>query len=138
MGGPGGDILIGGPGAGRLFPSVLGAVPNNSDSIRDIVRYTTLLDSGAHRRSGDAIFGFINGAALSADRVDLSLLDPDPAAGNQKFKLVSAFTAARDEVRLHVVGADTLVEIDWDADAIDMVIRVVEVRPPGDRPDPLT
>ena len=128
VGAAGSDILIGGPGADKLYPSVVGAGPNNSDNLRDIVRYTTLLDGGATPATGDTIFGFINGAALSADRIDLSPLDPNPVAGNQKFKLVSAFTAAQDEVRLHVVGADTFVEIDWDADAaIDMVIRVVGV-----------
>ena len=77
----------------------------------------------------DEIFGFIKGTALTTDRINLSLIDANPSlAGNQAFKFVSSFTAAKGEVRFVTAGSDTIVQVDGDNDlAVDMTILVHNV-----------
>jgi Ca2+-binding RTX toxin-like protein len=119
------DLLIGGAGADDLNPFVLHDNGQN-DGARDILRFALLSDSGPTAATRDVIFGFIRGAGITADRIDLSPIDADPTKpGNQAFHLVNVFTAAHGEVRLVRSGSDTLVQVDGDNDpAIDMTILV--------------
>src|SRR5262249_11258948 len=69
---------------------------------------------------------FTLGAAAQCDRIDLSPIDADPTlAGNQVIHIVSAFTAAKGEIRLTYQGPDTLFHRDDDTDpAVDMAFIV--------------
>ncbi len=85
--------------------------------------YTSLLDSGVTAVTRDDVFEFVR----RQDKIDLSLIDADPSrAGNQAFRVVSAFTSAPGEVRLMHSEGDTYIQVDGDRDtSIDMSIRVV-------------
>jgi Ca2+-binding RTX toxin-like protein len=124
IGGPGHDVLIGGPGADALLPNASNGVGN--DNVRDIIRYTSLSESGITAATRDDVVGFIPGAGPTADRIDLSPIDANPSlAGNQSFHLVSHFTAAKGEVHLVYSGPDTIIQVDGDNDpAVDMTIFV--------------
>lgn len=121
------DVLIGGAGADDLFAQ--SSANLGSDGTRDIFRYFSLSDSGVEESTRDEIFGFVKGTEAAADRIDLSDIDANVAlAGDQRFTLVSSFTAAKGEVRLFAVGANTIVQIDGDDDsAVDMTILVSNV-----------
>lgn len=71
----------------------------------------------------------MKGSSGNADRIDLSLIDANPSlSGNQAFKFVTSFTAAKGEVRFVTQGTDTIVQVDIDSDpAPEMIIRVVNV-----------
>ena len=118
-GGAGRDLLIGGRGADRINTG-------GTDGVRDTVRYTSLLDGGTTSATRDQVRGFVRGQ----DKIDLSLIDANPAAGgNQPFDVVNAFTSAQGEVRLVYSGASTLIQIDGDRDtAVDMIIAVIGTR----------
>ena len=118
LGRSGADVLIGGLNADDIYTG-------GADGLRDLVRYTSLLDSGVTATTRDDVFQFVHGQ----DKVDLRTIDANPSvAGNQAFKVVSAFTSAKGEVRIVYSGADTVVQIDGDLDtAIDMTIRIVGV-----------
>jgi serralysin len=118
FGGTGVDLLIGGRGADDLDTGA-------ADGVRDVVRFSSLLDSGVTAATRDEVFEFVHGQ----DKIDLHLIDANPSlAGNQAFKVVPAFTSAKGEVRLIFSGADTLVRVDGDLDtSVDMDMRVVGV-----------
>jgi len=125
--GGGSDWLNGGAGKDSLSPYVLGGA--SDDNARDIIRYTALSDSGVTVATRDEIFGFIEGTASTADRINLSAIDADPSVpGNQAFHFVSSFSAAKGEVRFVASGNDTIVQVDGDNDtAVDMTILVHNV-----------
>jgi Ca2+-binding RTX toxin-like protein len=104
--GEGSDTLVGGGGKDVHF---LG----EATAARDIVRFTAMSDSSPlGGTSSDLIFNFAQGSAATADRIDLSAIDANTAAsGNQAFifRGTGAFSSAAGEVRLNVVGPDTLV-----------------------------
>jgi Ca2+-binding RTX toxin-like protein len=118
QGGAGADLFVGGRGLDRIHTG-------GADGVRDTVRYTSLLDSGVTASTRDQIRGFVHGQ----DKIDLRPIDPVPLqAGNQSFKVVTAFTSAPGEVRLVYSGANTLIQVDGDRDtAVDMVVTVVGV-----------
>lgn len=127
LGGIGGrDTLIGDAGADDLFPysPVFG-----QDNARDTIRFLHLSDSGTMATTRDEIVGFIKGSGATADRIDVSPIDANPSlAGNQAFKFVSSFTAAKGEVRLVASGGNTIIQVDGDNDlAVDMTILVYNV-----------
>jgi hypothetical protein len=117
-------LLIGGTGPDLLYVHEFFDFSN--DGARDIVRFTKLADSGTTAATRDGIFGFIKGPAATADRIDLSPIDANPSLpGNQAFKFVTSFTAARGEVRLIASNGNTILQVDGDNDAaVDMTIVV--------------
>jgi Ca2+-binding RTX toxin-like protein len=124
-GGIGSDVLIGGPGGDRLYANDINEVIV-TDAARDVFLYLSLDDTTAKKKTADAIYGFIAGKGIAADRVDLSPIDAKPGGKDQKFKLVKNFTGAKGEVHLQKAGKDTIIEINADKDAaVDAVIKVV-------------
>ncbi|QLQ19478.1 MAG: hypothetical protein HZT43_13800 [Exiguobacterium profundum] len=103
QGNAGADTLTGGLGADRFVFAAVShspAIPGAYDEITD----------------------FSSG---QGDRIDLSAIDPLPAAGDQAFALDLNGDFARGEIRLTAQGADLLVEINADADAAaDLAILV--------------
>ncbi|QYZ71754.1 calcium-binding protein [Neotabrizicola shimadae] len=95
QGNAGADTLTGGLGADRFI-------------------FTALAQSPAIPGAHDEIADF---SSAQGDRIDLSALDPLPAAGDQAFALDLNGDFARGEIRLTQQGADLLVEINADADA---------------------
>jgi serralysin len=81
----------------------------------------------AGEQAKDLIKSQVRGFVRGQDRIDLSMIDANPSlAGNQAFKVVSAFTSAKGEVRLVYSGVDTIIQVDGDLDtAVDMTIRIV-------------
>jgi Ca2+-binding RTX toxin-like protein len=116
IGGDGADTLIGGGGADVQDLS-------EASATRDVVRFTGITDSGISVDANrDQIFVFQAGGAANDDKIDLSAIDARPAlAGNQVFAFRGAnpFSTAAGEVRLEVIGSDTLVHVDNDADIAD-------------------
>lgn len=113
VGGMGIDYLIGGGGTDQIDLSSLVAA-------RDFVRFADVADSGLTAATMDVITGFQKGVAVTADRIDLALLDGDSnTAGDQAltWRGTGAFASAQGEVRYVVVGSDTVVYVDTDADA---------------------
>jgi Ca2+-binding RTX toxin-like protein len=112
--GTGRDTLIGGAGH-----DVINLTP---DSVRDIVRYTSITDSGAGSDTAfvDLIRFFDGGTAATDDRIDLRPIDARPGVGGNDVFLfrgyAGAFSSGRGEIRLEVVGSDTLVHVDIDGD----------------------
>jgi Ca2+-binding RTX toxin-like protein len=125
-GGAGSDVLIGGAGGDRL-----GAGP--ADIARDIIRYTSMADSGLGTQANvvDRISDFDPGTATTDDRIDLSAIDAFLGTRRNDaftFRETGGFISRGGEVRLEVVGADTLVHIDIDSDAAsEMNILIVGV-----------
>lgn len=126
VGGAGADTLIGGAGGDRMLTG-------GADGVRDIIRYTSMNDSGLQnvQNIADRIVDFDRGAALTSDRIDLSAIDA--ILGTKRndafvFRGTGAFTSRGGEVRLEVIGSDTLVHVDIDRDAAsEMMFLVVGV-----------
>jgi serralysin len=126
LGQVGADTMTGGLGADDLFAS---AMLSGNDNARDVFRYIAVADSGIAATTRDDIFGFVRGAATTADRIDLQAIDANPfLAGNQAFKFIggAAFTVkVVGEVRIVKLGGDLLISIDTDKDnAPEMTILV--------------
>lgn len=108
----GADTLIGGAGGDLLDCSTL------ADLARDVIVFTRLSDSG--RGTDFALVDRVSAFETGRDKIDLRALDAAPGvAGNQAFLFrgAGAFTSARGELRLQVIGSDTLVHVDVDGDA---------------------
>lgn len=95
QGNAGADTLTGGLGADRFVFTALAQSPATPGAYDEITDFST----------------------AQGDRIDLSALDPLPAAGDQAFTLDLNGNFARGEIRLTQQGADLLVEINADADA---------------------
>ncbi len=113
-----------------------------ADNVRDLFIYAAPGDSGLSAATSDEIFQFDRSAAAgdtTNDRIDLSLLDADPDAGNQAFRFVTAFATAAPgradgQVRVDVNGANSRVVIDINGDnSADMIIGVIGVSGLSDR-----
>jgi Ca2+-binding RTX toxin-like protein len=127
LAGAGTDLLIGGDGADTIDLSA--DMSAASDGARDYVRYLTLGDSGVTAAAWDTIVRFEGGASATDDIIDLRAIDGNAAlAGDQPLTwrgTTAAFSLAGGEVRLKIVGPDTYVCVDTDADsATEMVILV--------------
>jgi Ca2+-binding RTX toxin-like protein len=110
------DLLIGGAGADYLEPGL-------GDGARDVIRFLRIGDGvvGTDPLALDYIDGFTAGTAATADRIDLSPIDArsgTPANDAFKFKGLGSFSSAAGEVRLEIVGGNTLVHVDIDGDAV--------------------
>lgn len=119
----GSDTMIGGAGADVII------LDEPSGPARDLVRYAAIGDSGVNASTRDTVANFDRGAEATADRIDLSSIDARPnAAGNQAFVFVNSFTNLAGEVRVAVLGSDTIVNVDTDSDAAaEMTIVVAGV-----------
>lgn len=85
---------------------------------RDRVRFLTIDDSGLDEGTRDSVNDFDAGGESTADRIDLRAIDAKPLTqNNENFQFVSAFTTAAGEVKVTVMGSDTLVSVDTDSDA---------------------
>ncbi len=105
-----------------------------ADNVRDFFVYSAASDSGLAAATIDEIFQFDSSAAVgnvNNDRIDLSLLDADPGAGNQAFRFVTAFATAGPnqadgQVRVDNSGANARVIVDVNGDnSGDMIIVVI-------------
>jgi Ca2+-binding RTX toxin-like protein len=121
----GGGLLIGGAGADELEGTDISA------PARDILRYLKISDSGVGTDPAvvDKITRFDTGGTSVDDKIDLSRIDARPGTpGNDAFVFrgLGAFSSAGGEVRLEVIGANTLVHVDIDGDgATEMNILVI-------------
>jgi len=119
-GGKGKDIIDGSRGVDRLF--------GGSDSERDTFVFRKG-DSGKTHGTIDQITQF----DPAHDRIDLSAIDGDPAAGDQPLRYVSSFKTAKEsqpagQVQVVDAKSNVKVEIDIDGDnAADMIILVKHV-----------
>ncbi len=110
------DTLIGGLGADTIN---CGA----TDVARDHVRYLATNESGVGTSTTviDRINGFENGGTATDDKIDLSRIDARASTTTVNeafvFRAGAAFNQVGGEVRLQVIGTDTLVHVDTDADA---------------------
>lgn len=104
--------------------------------MRDVFVFATARDSGAGLSGCDQIFQFdrsLGSGDASSDRIDLRLLDADPAAGDQAFRFVQKFATALPsqadgQVRVVDTGANMEVRIDVNGDnTTDMLIQVMAV-----------
>lgn len=114
----GSDILQGGSGADILNVGDI----STTAAFRDIIRFTSVTDSGLTTSTRDRIVSFDRGGQARDDKIDLSAIDANPLVfGNQAFQFIgnaSAFTpTAGGQVRLQVSGSDTIVHVDTDFDA---------------------
>jgi Ca2+-binding RTX toxin-like protein len=110
----GADTLIGDGGGDDLFCGL-------TDGARDTLRYSRISDSGLGTVSGvvDVISQFDAGGGATDDRIDLSRIDARPStAANDAFifRGTGIFSSAKGEVRLEVIGSDTLIHVDIDGD----------------------
>jgi serralysin len=118
----GSDLLIG--GAGADYSDVADLNPE-----RDTIRYLAITDSGVTATTWDSVYRFDSTSGATEDIIDLRAIDANPLlAGDQAFAwrgTTPAFSQAGGEVRLKIVGGDTYICIDNDADATtEMVILV--------------
>lgn len=126
-GGAGDDVMYGGQGADELHGGagadfIVGQ--GGADTLRgalgnDVFLYRGVSDSAAS--ASDRILDFASG-----DLIDLSVMDSDVAAGNQRFAFIGAdaFTAA-GQLRVVQTGSNARVEGDVDGDgAADFAIDV--------------
>lgn len=125
-GGEGADTIIGGAGQDTLFggPDVPAA--------RDVFRFLVISDSTTSTSTCDIVQGFDRGGTATDDKIDLSAFDGNTSlSGNQvmTWRGSGTFaTGATGQVRVQVVGADTIVHIDTDSDTgSEMVIKVAGV-----------
>ncbi len=127
-GGNGADRLVGGRGADIMDCGI------EIDDHRDYIRYTAINESGIGTSitAIDSIYVFDQGGGATDDRIDLSRIDAraSTTAVNEAFVFrgSSAFNQPGGEIRLEVVGLDTLVHIDNDGDAAtEMNILIIGV-----------
>jgi serralysin len=110
------DVLIGGRGSDIIDAAEI-------TPARDVVKFISISDSGiAVDTERDQINNFDSGGTLTDDKIDLSAIDARPsAAGNQAFifRGLNPFSSAAGEVRLEIIGPDTLVHVDNDSDIAD-------------------
>ncbi len=121
------DTIIGGAGADFMSVSDVYA----SAALRDRIVYRSITDSGLTDTTRDKIGYFDRGGLATDDKIDLSAIDASAVlAGNQAFLFLGtsgAFTSGTGgEVRLQVVGSDTLVHVDNDADVAAEMTFVVQ------------
>ena len=118
-GGAGNDVLRGNDGDDVLIGGAGRDVMAGGDGA-DIFRFGALTDIGKAAGTRDIIRDFEQGS----DLIDLALIDPATAAGDQAFALVNKFTGTGvAEVRWLVSNGDTLVQLDANGDkAIDAVL----------------
>src|SRR6056297_591532 len=114
----GDDVLEGGLG-GDVFYGNLGADKMTGDTTLQMDRfvYFTNLDSGAGAGNRDIITDFQHGV----DRIELSRLDADLSQGfKQAFNFIgdTAFSNTAGELRYEQIGTDTIVQADFDGDAL--------------------
>jgi serralysin len=122
VGDEGADLMLGGLGA-DLFACL------EITKARDTIRYYSVAESGVTAAAWDTLDNFDSSALATSDVVDLLRIDANVAvAGDQNFTwrgTAAAFSLPGGEVRLKIVGPDTYICIDNDADAAtEMVIYV--------------
>lgn len=129
------DTLNGGLGADDLYAG------NNHygvDDARDTFIYANMADSGTTSTTWDQIFQFDRAQSktdTTSDKIDLRLLDADPASGDQAFRFVTNFTSpkgnqADGQVRVVDTGSDVNVEIDVNGDNVaDSIIQAMNIDP---------
>jgi serralysin len=113
--GDGRDMIIGGRGADGIALTEVSAA-------RDVVKYQTIADSGVTNATMDTIYYFDANGTTTSDKIDLSMIDANASiTGNQSFIFqgTGAFISAAGEIRLEVVGGDTLVHVDMDGTSQD-------------------
>ncbi|HTV68213.1 MAG TPA: calcium-binding protein [Rhizobiaceae bacterium] len=120
--GAGADIVIGGLGADTIFLDF-------ADNARDIVRYSSIQESGLIFGEHDYIWTFVRSAGAAGDRIDLSRIDANPfVSGNQTFAWRAMLPFRENvvgEVRFIDVGTDLIVQVDTDRDnGAEMTIRM--------------
>lgn len=126
QGGNGRDTLIGDGGADNMSPGPI-------DGARDTVKYFKISDSGIGSQSSvvDRIFLFDFGGTATDDRIDLSAIDARRGTTQNDafiFRGTGAFSSSDGEIRLQIIGQDTLVHVDIDGDgATEMNIFVSDV-----------
>jgi len=124
----GSNVLRGGGGADVLYAG--------ADNARDTFVYAAIADSGVTNATRDQIHQFDRYSGpgdTTADKIDLRLIDADPAAGQQALRFVTDFSFAppgepAGQLRVVTDGANAIVQIDANGDRIiDMLIEVVGV-----------
>jgi hypothetical protein len=122
------DLFDGGRGADDLVAGV--------DNVQDTFLYDAKADSGRTATTWDQLFQFdrsLSRTDKTSDKIDLRLLDADPAAGDQAFRFVTSFTtptATQSDGQARVVdaGRHVNVEIDSNGDnAADMILQVMNI-----------
>ena len=113
-GGNGRDTLIGDGGADDLSLGL-------GDGARDTVKYFKISDSGLGSQSAvvDRISLFKFGSTATDDRIDLSAIDARRGTTQNDafiFRGSGAFRSSDGEIRLQIIGQDTLVHVDIDID----------------------
>ncbi len=131
QGGAGSDVLRGGTGADQLRGGT------GSDTVEggggrdvlfggegaDLFRFRSLSDSTVDPTGRDVIRDFVQGQ----DDIDVSLIDPSGAAGDQAFawRGSQAFSGGSPQLRWQNVDGNTLVQLDANGDrAADMSIML--------------
>jgi hypothetical protein len=108
------------------------------DDARDTFIYANMADSGTTSTTWDQIFQFDRAQSktdTTSDKIDLRLLDADPASGDQAFRFVTNFTSpkgnqADGQVRVVDTGSDVNVEIDVNGDNVaDSIIQAMNIDP---------
>ena len=120
VGGLGSDTIIGGAGQDVMTG---GAVTTGGDGARDTFLFTALSDSGPAAGSRDWITDFTNGAAATADRINLAVIDANTVlAGNQAFiwqaAAGAAFTGVAGQLHYAITGGNTYISGDVNGDKI--------------------
>lgn len=123
----GSDVFVGGLGADYLNVSDL----FQSAAARDTIVYQSITESGTTQTTRDRISGFDRGGLASDDKINLSTIDADVSlAGNQAFQFsgnaLVGLPGNGGQVWLTVQGANTIVNVDNDADAAAEMTFVVE------------
>lgn len=125
IGNDGADTLVGGGGQDQI---------NLSEVLADYDRvvFQSISDSAVDTWAADVLTGFDTGGGASDDRIDVSAIDANATlAGDQAFIWRGTLrfgTNPAGEINFYVLGADTFVRIDTDADsAAEMTIKVAGV-----------
>ena len=103
LGGAGNDSLTGGTGGDSLSGG-LGA---------DHFIYLTAAESRGGATTRDVISDF---SVSDGDRIDLTAFDAIPGGGHDPLVFVSGGFSGTGQVRVHVVGGDTFVEVNLSGD----------------------
>lgn len=130
-GGKGTDRLVGDTGTDKLYGGVDGAtdifVFNRGDSGKTAATWDQVFDFRADANPKPGV------RSAGSDRIDLHLIDADPAKGDQDLRFVTKFTAAGagqadGQVMVVDAGKHVNVHVDWNGDnTTDMIIQVMNV-----------